>query len=83
MSLSLFSGGVGWPPAVEWTAPCPVSHCLEHLGFINALAVAILSGILWQGNPPEECCDAEFDSKSRLRGMASMSDLLDDSLRHV
>ena len=44
-------------------------------GALNALELAFLSGILWQGNPPEE--DGEMESRSRLRGLTSMSDFLE------
>ena len=41
-------------------------------GALNALELAFLSGILWQGNPPEEQ-DGEMESRARLRGLTSMS----------
>lgn len=46
-------------------------------GVLNAVELALLSGILWQGSPPEE--DVEMESRSRLRGLTSMSDFLEVS----
>eukprot|EP00438_Fugacium_kawagutii_P024763 Skav204256 [mRNA] locus=scaffold912:142967:146616:- [translate_table: standard] len=45
-------------------------------GVLNAFELALLSGILWQGTPPEEH-DVEMESRSRLRGLTSMSDFLE------
>ena len=43
-------------------------------GVLNAVELAFLSGILWQGRPPEE--EIDMDSRSRLRALTSMSDFL-------
>eukprot|EP00913_Durusdinium_trenchii_P016282 g15301.t1 len=45
-------------------------------GALNAVELAFLSGILWQGKPPEED-DTEMETRSRLRGLTSMSDFLE------
>lgn len=45
-------------------------------GVLNAFELALLSGILWQGKPPEEL-DMEMESRSRLRNLTSMSDFLE------
>eukprot|EP00434_Breviolum_minutum_P006895 symbB.v1.2.006084.t1/scaffold350.1/size222032/2 len=46
-------------------------------GVLNALELAALSGILWQGSPPEGHEDVEMESRARLRGLTSMSDFLE------
>jgi len=44
---------------------------------INAIGLALLSGILWQGSPPGiDQEDKDFDRESKLRGLTSMSDFL-------